>query len=89
AISKGPFIYCIEEADNGKDLQMLSISQNSTLRYENGYILADGFREEPDKELYSEYKKSKRKSCTLKFIPYYLWGNRGENEMSVYIRITE
>ncbi len=87
ALSRGPFIYCFEEADNGKNLQMLSISPGSQMTYKDGFIIADGFREKPDDKLYTEYKAGVKKNCKIKLIPYYLWGNRGENEMSVYIRI--
>lgn len=87
AVMRGPTVYCIEEADNGKNLQMLKLSDKPDFRYENGVIFARGLREQEDKQLYSEYTLPCCKECTLKFIPYYKWGNRSENEMSVYIRI--
>ncbi|MCM1115793.1 MAG: glycoside hydrolase family 127 protein [Clostridium sp.] len=87
AIMRGPFVYCLEEKDNGSDLQMLKLDTDTDFKYENGYILAKGIREKPDDELYSEYRNCESTPCTLKFIPYYRWGNRGENEMSVYVRI--
>ncbi len=87
AVTRGPLVYCIEEADNGKNLQMLRLSATPHFKYENGIILADGFREKEDDILYSEYTSPNIKECTIKFIPYYHWGNRGENEMSVYIKI--
>ena len=80
-------VYCIEEADNGKNLQMLRISKNPDFRLDGGDILADGFREKEETELYSEWKEAEEEAVTLRLIPYYKWGNRGENEMSVYIRI--
>jgi hypothetical protein len=87
AITRGPIVYCLEEHDNGSDLQMLKLSPEPNFRYNNGTILADGLREKADNQLYSEYTSPDFEKCTLKFIPYYTWGNRGENEMSVYVRI--
>lgn len=87
AVMRGPIVYCTEEMDNGKNLHMLKLSQKPNFKYENGMIFADGFREQEDTELYSQYKAPQLDECKIKFIPYYTWGNRGENEMSVYIRI--
>lgn len=87
AVMRGPVVYCIEEADNGKNLQLLSLSVNPDFRYVKPYIIAKGTREKIEAELYSEYKAPETESCEIKFIPYCKWGNRGENEMSVYVRI--
>ena len=38
-------------------------------------------------QLYSDYKPLHSESKTLKFIPYYMWANRGENEMSVWVDV--
>ncbi|MDE5974659.1 MAG: glycoside hydrolase family 127 protein [Eubacterium sp.] len=87
AVTYGPFIYCLEEADNGCDLQMLSIdiSKQPALNYD--VICAEGYREIPDGSLYMNYCEPRKEKCTLKFIPYYKWGNRGENEMCIYVRV--
>ena len=87
AVMKGPVVYCIEEADNGKNLQLLRLCENPDFRYDKPYIIAHGKRERVDTSLYSEYKSPEGEECEIKFIPYCKWGNRGENEMSVYIRI--
>lgn len=87
AVMRGPVVYCIEEVDNGKNLHLLKLSETPNFRYKNDVIFADGFREKEDDALYSEYKAPQYDECKIKFIPYYTWGNRGENEMSVYIRI--
>lgn len=54
---------------------------------ENGTIIADGFVEQPDESLYDEYKPVPLKKCKITLIPYNSWGNRGETEMSVYLRV--
>ncbi len=87
AVTKGPFIYCLEEADNGKDLHRLILKKGTTFTQDGELLLADGFREEDDPELYSPWQEPELTDVTLRFIPYYRWANRGENEMCVYIRI--
>jgi DUF1680 family protein len=39
-----------------------------------------------DEALYRPYNNIKITPVTIKAIPYYLWGNRGEGEMIVWIR---
>ena len=35
--------------------------------------------------LYHEYEQPVYEDVTLKFIPYFAWANRGENEMMVWV----
>lgn len=86
AVTRGPFIYCLEEADNGKNLQMLRINTNLPLKIDNEKIIANGFRQKQNDKLYFEFKTPCETETELTFILYYKWGNRGENEMTVYIR---
>ncbi len=87
AVTRGPFVYCVEEADNGKNLQMLKISKTPCFESDGNNVIADGYREKECDILYSEWSEAETEKTKIRFIPYYLWGNRGENEMSVYIRI--
>ena len=91
-IFRGPILYCLEEKDNGKNLNNIMIdslndideknikinSQNVTSLFTKGYKLKD------TKKLYIE-KKLSLVEKNINFIPYYLWSNRGENEMLVWI----
>lgn len=87
AVTRGPFVYCLEEKDNGSDLHLLRLAKSPNFSFDGENIFANGYRQEPDGEaLYSEYKAPREKLVRLKFIPYYRWANRGENEMAVYIR---
>lgn len=87
AVTRGPFVYCLEEKDNGLDLHLLRLAKSPKFSFDGENIFANGYRQEPDGEaLYSEYKAPREKLVRLKFIPYYRWANRGENEMAVYIR---
>lgn len=87
AVSRGPFIYCLEETDNGGNLHLLRLAKNPRFSFDGESISANGFREEIcGDSLYSEYRPPREHMQRLKFIPYYKWANRGENEMCVYVR---
>ncbi len=87
AVARGPFIYCLEEKDNGKNLHLLRLAKNPKFQFDGESITANGYRENINKDaLYSEYSNASETLVKLRFIPYYQWANRGENEMCVYIR---
>ena len=86
AVTKGPFVYCAEEVDNGRNLQMLRIAANPDFECRGDCIIANGFREKESDLLYEEWSEPQKEKTRIKLIPYYRWGNRGENEMSVYMR---
>lgn len=87
AITKGPFVYCIEEADNGKDLHRIKLQKNGKFTVNDDSISVNALKETESKSLYSEYSEEEYEEMNVKLIPYYKWGNRGEGEMQVYIRI--
>lgn len=41
----------------------------------------------PSTSLYQKYEKLHSQKQTLKYIPYYMWANRGENEMTVWLDV--
>lgn len=93
---RGPIVYCFEGVDNGEQLQALVLLRGAkieTVREEEGILKgcvslkAVGFREGDSDALYSE-NPPERKRTELKAVPYYLWGNRGLNQMRVWIRET-
>lgn len=87
AVTRGPFVYCLEENDNGADLHLLRLAKSPKFKFDGENIFANGYRQDNDSDvLYSEYRTPREKLVRLKFIPYYKWANRGENEMTVYIR---
>ncbi len=95
AISKGPFVYCLEGVDNGENLSALSLPEDDKLDYSFksellggiGVITGIGKKLEITDEdrLYSTNSPNV-KTHDLKFIPYFAWANRGENEMEVWVR---
>ena len=88
SVCRGPFVYCVEEIDNGADLQMLRIDADTQPIYDSksGTVKAKGFRQRQNDELYFDFIKPAEDEQEIILIPYCKWGNRGENEMNVYIR---
>lgn len=93
ALLRGPIVYCFEEKDNGSDLQELWIKKNETV--EVGEYKAEvlsgivplktkGVRISRKDELYSE-GDFVLGEAELTAIPYYSWGNRGLNQMRVWM----
>ena len=86
AVTKGVFVYCAESVDNGENLQMLLLDKSTRFEQDGEFLLADGFREAPANALYQPLGSVEKTPCKIKLHPYYRWGNRGENEMQVYLR---
>lgn len=97
ALQRGPVVYALEEADNGRLLGTLSVNvqEQPEVRLEETewgqvpIIRAKGWRESVDSSgdgLYRRATNSNKQPVTVRAIPYYLWGNRGEGEMAVWIR---
>ncbi len=95
AVQRGPIVYCLEEADNGKDLHRLLLPAQSefTARWQpdllGGVVTLSckGLRESGDaSRLYSTQPPTAEEERELTFIPYYVWANRGEGEMTVWVR---
>ena len=113
AVMRGPVVYCMEEADNGKNLHRIRIRPEKGFREEKTeefgipavvlecyglqpqqntpFRMISGGRDEKSQRtmvtsLYHIYEPEKYENKKLRLIPYFLWANRGEGEMSVYIR---
>ena len=92
SIFRGPILYCLEEIDNGKNLNRFVIDSNNNFNEKEDKINSEniislsinGLKFDDTNELYIK-DKPKLSDAYLKFIPYYLWSNRGENEMLVWI----
>lgn len=98
AVMRGPVVYCLEEADNGTDLHLLSLDVHAEPEVREREIAGttvkdialSGYRQDPvyieGKGLYRVVKEIKRNPVKLQFVPYYTWANRGENEMRVWVQ---
>lgn len=98
AVIRGPIVYCLEEKDNGKNLHLLSVCSDSVPETEDmsvegvevKAVVTDGFRLASDiSGLYGAYAPYKKERVRLKYVPYYIWANRGENEMQVWTRVND
>ena len=87
AVEYGPFVLCAEERDNGGELfgvEISSLEHASVEQTQQGIcVRVPAKRLCTDGALYS-YLPPERRSFTLTLIPYYLWANRGENDMQVW-----
>lgn len=95
AIRRGPVVYCLEEADNKAPLCGAVLPRSSKLTedyvedklggiveiYADGAVSID----DGNDSLYRDVPPAMT-STKLTFIPYYAWANRGEGEMTVYVR---
>ena len=97
--SRGPLVYCAEEADNGKRLHLLRADPHAAvevtplkiadltlpaLRMPARRITAD-----ERAPLYADWQAPVTEPAELTLIPYFAWNNRGEGEMTVWMNVTE
>lgn len=97
AIMRGPVLYCLEEADNGKNLHLLKVDCQTEFEVKKEEICGETVRmiygqgkkqiERKKNTLYSIYSPAQYKEVKLKWVPYYTWANRGEGEMQVWTRV--
>lgn len=95
ALSRGPLIFCLEECDNGADLDAVSLPRTAaeTWRFEPqllggiGTLQAPGMRDLPFTGQ-ATYRTTAPLTapCALTAIPYYAWDHRAPGAMQVWIR---
>ncbi len=99
AVCRGPLVYCFEGVDNDNDILSLSLIRNGNLTasdYQENLlcgtatITADAIRhtdaaqETAGTKLYTDCPPTAA-FCQAVAVPYYTWGNRGENQMRVWM----
>ncbi len=93
ALCRGPLVYCFEGVDNGGDVFALSVKGSGSITLKEydeklpGGTLAievDACRRDDTESLYS-LDRPKKTECKAIAVPYYTWGNRGLNQMRVWI----
>lgn len=101
ALCRGPLVYCFEGVDNEGDVLSLTISdkapriltagEKAGLKKglpENAAVLsADALRMTIPDSLYTNTRPGKT-PCRAIAVPYYTWGNRGENQMRVWMDLS-
>ncbi|MBP1547670.1 MAG: glycoside hydrolase family 127 protein [Oscillospiraceae bacterium] len=91
-VCRGPLVYCFEGKDNDGDVLSLTLdTQGGITAVHDNELLGGTVRLEVQAVrtavtdgLYTSQKPSQT-SCTANAIPYYMWGNRGENQMRVWL----
>lgn len=96
ALQRGPVVYCLEEADNGKNLWDIVLPKDSRLTAEydseflNGAVVIKGEALRSENPSWGEdlYRPAEylRKKVSIKAVPYSMWCNREPGEMIVWIR---
>jgi DUF1680 family protein len=98
-LMRGPIVYCIEEVDNGKDLNAIELKVQPAFRVMTDKkldgvpvitakavrTLCDGWKG----KLYRPVAKAAQKAVMVKAVPYFMWANRRVGEMLVWIRQAE
>ncbi|MCM1055047.1 MAG: glycoside hydrolase family 127 protein [Bacteroides sp.] len=93
AVMRGPLVYCFEGKDNGGDVISLSLRTDEPLTVSEfdpellggtAVITASALRQSASDELYSD-EEPNTSECSAAAVPYYTWGNRGENQMRVWM----
>jgi DUF1680 family protein len=98
AVKRGPVVYCLEAVDlpKGRSVFDLAISPKNNLKpalitIENSPVMSlqgDAMlidNSDWGKKLYREVAAEAPKSIPVKLVPYYAWGNRGHNDMTVWL----
>ncbi len=95
AMKRGPLVYCLEGVDNEGDVLSLSLDTREMPVPDGGVpglpedvvsLRVRGFRQEKTEDLYMNHPPVVT-PCEIRAIPYYAWGNRGENQMRVWIPV--
>ncbi|SEQ52645.1 hypothetical protein SAMN05428969_3372 [Devosia sp. YR412] len=95
ALKRGPLVYCLEEVDNpGGRVQRLKLPREATLKAETRADLFDGVVtlkadalaiDESDWNTLYRTTPPSQGTATLTALPYYLWANRGQGSMVVWV----
>ena len=96
ALQRGPVVYCLEEADNGKDLSAIVLPSDAKLRVKmdktlfggTPVIIGKALRRDATSwgtDLYRPAGRAATEAVPIKAIPYFMWANRTRGEMLVWI----
>lgn len=99
SLMKGPWVYCLEEADNGKYLASVRVDTGKAAQtlldssLPEGIVCAELHGDRIDYTRASDVLYSDAKpvytEAVFKAVPYCYWNNRGKGEMEVWMREKE
>ena len=99
AVMRGPVVYCLEEADNGKDLAEIRVDPDCKAvpgpdipggERSIPSLKAQAFRVSETEEeawLYREFREESLEPFEIRAVPYCMWNNRGVGEMRVWLPV--
>jgi len=95
AVMRGPIVYCCEQADNGEGIASLrlphAVAFTESETFAGGGTVALKVCGEravfQDQEALYQDALPSWEQADITLIPYYLWANRGEGEMQVYLNV--
>ncbi len=91
ALMRGPIVYCAEEQDQSYPLECLQIDSTATVTVCKDTfgglpkLQTIGVAALPSELLYQPLNMRTLTPCSVHFIPYYTFANRGEDAMKVWI----
>jgi DUF1680 family protein len=96
AVQRGPFIYCVEEADADADVERLALdtTRQISASFEPDLLGGTGILDlpgwitraaDPRAPLYSD-QPPVQEPAKIRAIPYPLWAHRGPGTMAVWLR---
>jgi len=95
AVRRGPVVYCLEEVDNGKDLHLVHLEADTKFEaafdkdFFGGAVTIKSNCKRLENRLgdtlYSKVQPAVCKDASVKWVPYYLWANRGAGEMICWV----
>ena len=92
-LMRGPLVYCLEAVDNGKALCRLHLPRSVSIvtAHEKDEDIGSfvslrftGLKEKNFKRLYEDHPPE-AEPVPVKAVPYFLWGNRKQGAMQVWI----
>ena len=96
ALQRGPLVYCLEEVDNGANLNDLILPRNAKLTAKfdrkllGGVVVLRGRARRTDRAAWKNdlyrFAGSCGRSVTLEAVPYCVWDNRRPGEMLAWLR---
>ncbi|HVR34438.1 MAG TPA: glycoside hydrolase family 127 protein, partial [Methylomirabilota bacterium] len=98
AVKRGPLVYCLESADLPEGVRVGEVSLPPDVQLSaqhdrhllGGVVALSGAAEarkagDWNGRLYRELKEATATPVTIRLVPYYAWGNRGQGEMTVWM----
>lgn len=101
AVKRGPLVYCLESTDLPKGEKLFDITipfeiklnpvkatiVNSNITLLEGNAIRTG-KGQWENKLYREVSDKQQEAVHIRLIPYYAWGNRGHNDMAVWLPLS-